>query len=137
MWTVVILIILFIVGKFLYDRNQQTIHVGRQGGMENKYKILVEKLMGGHSDTRIFQRTMDSLILGVSNAGGSTLFELLETFGNVTITWEMTSPMFGKHKLKWTFPEYMDQLEMYNQIENDLDKYQKNAINTSPFRDKR
>lgn len=136
MWTLIIIVIVLIVIKFIYDKNKQSVQIGRQGGMANKYKILVGHLMGGHSNTKIFQETSDSLSLGVSSAGGTTIFRLLQTFGKVTITWEMNSPLFGKHKLEWNFPEFMDQDEMFDRIGNDMAKYQENAIQTSPFRDK-
>lgn len=136
MWTFIIIVIVLIVGKFLYDRNQQSVQIGRQGGMSNKYRTLIAHLMGGHSNTKIFQETSDSLSLGVSNAGGSTIFRLLQTFGKVTVSWEMSSPLFGKHKLEWSFPEFMDQNEMFERIGNDMVKYQENAMQTSPFRDK-
>jgi hypothetical protein len=136
MWTFIIIIIVLIIVKFLYDKNQQSVQVGRQGGMANKYRILIAHLMVGHSNTSIFQETSDSISLGVSNAGGSTIFRLLQTFGKVTIRWEMNSPLFGKHNLEWDFSEYMDQEQMFERMGNDIAKYQENAIQTSPFRDK-
>jgi len=135
MWTFIIIIIVLIIVKFLYDKNQQRVQIGRQGGMTNKYRTLIDNLMSGHSNTKIFQETADSLSLGVSGAGGITIFRLVQTFGNITIRWKMNSPLFGKHKLKWEFPEYMDQDQMFVQITIDLAKYQENAMNTSPFKD--
>lgn len=134
MWTFIALVIVAIFAKFLYDKNKQSVQIGRQGGMSNKYKTIVAHLMGGHSNSKIFQETSDSLTLGVSSAGGTTVFRLIQTFGKVAVIWELNSPLFGKHKLEWEFPEFMDQDKMFERINDELGQYQTNAINNSPFR---
>ena len=136
MWAFLIIVVVLIVFKFLYDKNKQSVQIGRQGGMSTKYKTIVAHLMSGHSSAKIFQETSDSMTFGVSSAGGTTIFRLIQTFSKVSITWEMNSPLFGKHKLEWEFPEFMDQDKMHEKIGNDLAQYQENAIKTSPFRDK-
>jgi len=128
-------VIVFVIGKFLYDKSQQSIEVGKQGGMANKYAALIGHLLGGHQNVRIVKETSDSITVGSASAGGQTIFNLVQTFGNLTIEWKMESPMFGKHRLEWTFPEYGDQEKMIERLANDLEKYQKNIISSSPFRD--
>jgi hypothetical protein len=128
-------VIVFIIIKFLYDKSQQSIEVGKQGGMTNKYKVLINHLLGGHQNARIIKQTSDSVIVGSVSAGGQTTFDLVQTFGNLTVEWRMESPLFGKHRLEWTFPEFADQEKMMERLANDLEKYQKNVISASPFRD--
>lgn len=125
-----------IIIKFLYDRYQQSVQIGRQGGMSIKYRTLINFILNEQKNTKIYQETSDSITLGVSSAGGTTVFSLLQTFGKLSISWEMTSPLFGKHKLDWKFPEFMNQEKMFEQIANDLDNYQSNVIEASPFRNK-
>lgn len=130
MWIVIILLIVaLIIGKFFYDRNQQAAKIAKEGGMRRKYRILIEHLMSGDSRSRIFQETSDTITVGLSNMGGSTLFVLTQTFGKLTVQWKVDSPMFGKHKMEWDFPEYGDQDQMLERILNDTGKYQQNMMN--------
>lgn len=133
MWTVIIIVVVFIIGKFLYDRNKQASKITMEGGMRNKYRDLIEFLMSGDSRSKIFQETSDSITLGISNAGGTTLFILTQTFGKVTVQWKVDSPVFGKHKMEWDFQEYGDQEQMAERIANDTGKYQQNMMSTHGF----
>jgi len=128
------LVMICIIIKFLYDKNQQSIQIGKQGGMSKKYKTLHDYIINSHQNSKIFQETSDSITLGVSSSGGTTTFRLLQNFGKLSVRWEMNSPFFGKHNLDWEFPEFLDQEKMLGRIKNDLEKYQKSAINASPYR---
>ncbi|MDQ0110526.1 hypothetical protein J2T02_005679 [Chitinophaga terrae (ex Kim and Jung 2007)] len=128
MWVVIIAIIVFVIGKFIYDKGQQSNRISKEGGMVHKYKTLVQLLMRGHPNSKIFQVTEDSLLLGVSSIGGTTTYSLLQTFGKVTITWKVDSPVYGKHTLEWDFDEFMDQNKMVEKIMNDLKQYQTNVM---------
>lgn len=126
MWIVILIIVASIIGKFLYDRNQQASKINKEGGMRNKYRELIEFLMRGHSSSRFLHEDSDSITLGVSNSGGTTLFILTQTFGQVTIQWKVDSPVFGKHMLEWDFPEYGSQEMMAETMSNDIGRYQQN-----------
>lgn len=136
MVTFISLVVVAVIIKFLYDRNQQSVQIGRQGGMSVKYRTIIDFILNGHQNSKIFQETSDSITLGVSNVGGTTIFMLLQTFGKITIKWEVNSPLYGKHKLDWEFPEFMDQEKMLERIANDLEKYQRNAVEASPYRNR-
>lgn len=134
MWITIILVLaVFIIGKFLYDRNQQASKITMEGGMKNKYRDLIGLLMSGDSRSKIFEETSDSISFGISNMGGTTLFMLLQTFGKVTIQWKVDSPVFGKHKMEWEFPEYLDPEKMAERISNDTGKYQQNMMRSLGF----
>ena len=128
MWTFIILVVVFIIGKFLYDANQQSSKVKKEGGMKVKYWELIEALMSGDSRTKVFQETSNSITFGLSNAGGRTIYILTQTFGKVTIQWKVDSPVFGKHSLEWDFPEYGDQQKMVEQVINDAGRYTENIM---------
>lgn len=128
MWTIVIIVIVFVIGKFFYDKNQKDIKVKKEGGMENKYKILVNHIKSGDSRTRIYQITGDCISLGISNIGGTTIYNLVQGFGKLIVEWKMESPIFGKHRLEWTFHEFDDQNKMMERIANDLSIYQANVM---------
>lgn len=123
MLTVIIIGVIFIMFLFFIDTANQQSQISTQGGMIKKYNVLTEHFLGGHRDSKILKKTADSLLIGVSNAGGTTLFRLIQTYGNVTINWKLESPVFGRHKLEWTFPEHMSQHKMLKKIENDMFEY--------------
>ena len=56
--------------------------------------------------------------------GGTTIFTLIQTFGSLTVQWKVDSPVFGKHKIDWSFQENQDQKAMVEKIESDLLNYQ-------------
>jgi hypothetical protein len=127
-WIIIIAVIVITTGKFFYDKNQQASKIVREGGMRKKYRELIGYIMEGDSRTKIFQEDSDSISLGISSMGGTTLFILIQTFGKLTVQWKVDSPVFGKHKMEWDFPEYGDQKKMIERIMNDLSKYQSNMM---------
>lgn len=66
--------------------------------MKNKYRELIEYILSGVERSRILNETSDSIVLGILNMGGTTLFIITQTFGKVTVQWKVDSPVFGKHK---------------------------------------
>lgn len=131
MWILIVLLIIvgIIIIKFLIDRGSQSSIIKQQGGMKNKYRELIQALMMDPR-TKIFNESPDSISLGLSNMGGTTLFILTQTFGFVTVQWKVDSPVFGKHKMEWDFPENQDQRKMVEKIENDLGDYQRRIFRT-------
>ncbi len=127
-WLVLIAVICYVAFKFFRDRWKQNQRIAKEGGMVHKYRILIQHLLSGHTNSKIFQRTSDSVLLGVHNSGGTTLYSLLQTFGKISITWTMESPIYGKHKLEWNFDEYLDQSKMLERMMNDLKQYQTNVM---------
>lgn len=131
MWFIVVLLVLvFIIGKFIYDKNQQASKIAREGGMRNKYQVLIKHLISGDSRSKVYQETSESITVGLSNVGGATLFILTQTFSKLTVQWKVNSPVFGKHKMEWDFPEYADQDQIFNKILNDIEKYQQNMMSS-------
>lgn len=130
MWIIIILaiVVVIILAKFFSDKNRQADKIAKEGGMRRKYKTLVEHFLSGDTRAQVFRETSDSITVGLSNMGGTTLFVLTQTFGQITVQWKIDSPIFGKHKLEWDFPEYGDQHQMIERISNDLLKYQQNMM---------
>jgi len=134
-WIIVIGTVIFILGKFLFDTNQQANQVKKEGGMRVKYKILIDELLSGDPKTQVFKETSSSITFGLSNMGGTTLYILTQTYGKVTVQWKVNSPVFGKHSLEWDFSEYGDQHKMLERIINDIGKYQENVMTAQGFTD--
>lgn len=123
MWVIIIVIafVIYILFKFNTDRNDQSSQILEQGGMRNKYSILVQCLCADRG--QVVSERASSLTLGASSYGGSVYFVLTQTFGNLTIVWKTQSPLAGFHTLEWEFSESMDQMKMYERINTDIKDY--------------
>ena len=58
----------------------------------------------------------------------STYFDIVQTFGTVSIKWRSTSIVMGNHKLEWQFDEFMDQEKMIDKINHDIEVYMTNVL---------
>ena len=134
MWVVIIIgIVLFIILKFAIDSNKQSRQVQRQGGMQHKYRVLISHIKSGDPRVKIYKGTNSFISLGTSTIGGTTVFDISQTYGRVTIQWKIESPVFGKHNLEWEFEEYHDQDKMMEKITHDLTHYQNNVMTSQDF----
>ena len=120
MWTFIIILVVIMIGKFIYDSSKQSEQVKSEGGMREKYSTLIEYLLD-HPNSRIYQETNTFLSIGVSSAAGSTVYYLQQTYGNITIQMKIkNNPLIGNINMEWTFPESMNQRHMIQKIENDI-----------------
>lgn len=133
MGIIVVGIIVYILFLFFRDREKQKRKIALEGGMRNKYNVLVDYMLSGHQNCKIHQETADSILVGAVSYGGQTSFELVQTFGSVTIAWKAESPLFGKHKLEWQFPEYTNQEKIIRQINEELGDYYNDNTNMNRF----
>lgn len=117
-WIILIAIIVFVAFKLGSTSGQLIESVNSSGGMRMKYSKLLEWILGGHKESKIFVETRTYLRAGVSNYGGTTLFHIQQTPGNkVIIQYEIkNNPTVSPYQLQWTFPDDMDQDEMINII---------------------
>ena len=130
MWWIFLTVLIAFIGiKFLLDYNKQANYISKQGGMKRKYNVLISRLLALHEGNRIFQEGTTHVRLGYVSYGGSVIFNIVQTFGNVTIQWESNNRLFGKHKLEWDFNEFVDQDEMFNRILHDINAYSTNVMN--------
>lgn len=127
-WIIILALVAFVIFKFAVDVNKQAGAVIKQGGMRKKYSILIDYLLNANQGTRIFTETSTFITLGITGLGGSTIFNIQQTFGTVSIEWKAENHAFGKHSLKWNFNEFLDQKKMIEKIENDLGIYQSNLM---------
>lgn len=121
MW-LIIAIVIFMLIKFAADHNKQVKDVAQQGGMRVKYRTLINHLLTDDSNCRILQEKTTFILLGVSHPGNSSVFMIQQTFGTVTIEYQIKSIVFGNHKLEWTFNEYADQNKMVEKITHDIER---------------
>lgn len=123
-WIIIVAIIVFIALKIGSTSGQVVGSVNNSGGMRVKYARLLENILGGHKDSKVFVETRTYLRAGVSNYGGTTLFHIQQSTGNkVIIQYEVKdNPAVPAFQLEWVFPDDMDQNEMMVVISNDIQK---------------
>lgn len=123
-WVIVIAVVVFIAFKLGSTSGQVVGNVNSSGGMRVKYAKLLENILDGHKDSKIFVETRTYIRAGVSNNGGTTLFHIQQSAGNkVIIQYEVkNNPVVPSYQLEWTFPDDMDQDEMMAVMAMDMQK---------------
>ena len=131
-WVIVIAVVVFIAFKFGSTSGQVVGSVNSSGGMRVKYAKLLENILGGHKDSKIFVETRTYIRAGVSNYGGTTLFHIQQTTGNrVLIEYEVKdNPVVPPFQLQWTFPDDTDQDEMMIAMGVDIQKKMMQTFNS-------
>ncbi|MCH5308364.1 MAG: hypothetical protein J1E58_00780 [Prevotella sp.] len=123
MVTFIILVIILIVGKFLFDSMQQSDKMKSEGGVRKKYKVLVDSLLAADPRNKIFQETNTFVSVGISGVAGSQIFNIQATFGTVTIQMKVSNnPLLGNINMEWQFPESMNQEHMLMKMNDDINK---------------
>lgn len=86
--------------------------------MRMKYTELLEYILAGHRESRVFVETRTYIRAGVSNYGGTTLFHIQQCPGNkVMIDFEVkNNPAVKAFTLRFVFDDSMNQSDMYQQI---------------------
>lgn len=123
-WVIIVAVIVFIAFKIGSTSGQVVGSVNNSGGMRVKYARLLENILSGHKDSKVFVENRTYLRAGVSNYGGTTLFHIQQSTGNkVIIQYEVKdNPAVPAFQLEWVFPDDMDQDEMMVVISNDIQK---------------
>ena len=123
-WVIIIVIAVVVVIAFKFGSTSGQVigSVNKSGGMRVKYAKLLNNILSGHKDSKIFVETRTYIKAGVSNYGGTTLFHIQQSTDNkVIIQYEVkNNPVVPSFQLTWTFPDDMDQDEMRNVIAADI-----------------
>lgn len=127
-WIIILVVVVWMLYSFLKDNNKQADSVAKQGGMRKKYNVLITYILSGRDNCKIFHEDGTSIRVGSISAGGSTLFDITQTFGNVTIQYHSKSLALGNHNLEWEFDEFMDQNKMIEKINHDIGVYMQNVL---------
>ena len=81
MWTVIIIIAVCFIGKFVLDSINQSNDMKAQGGVRTKYAHLIQSLLDSDPRARILQETNTFVNVGISGPAGAQSFFLQQTFG--------------------------------------------------------
>ena len=122
MWGFIITIVILSFIKFAYDTAKQSSKIRSEGGVREKYAVLVDYFLYSHERCRIFQNTNTMVSVGVSGPGGSQIYYIYPSYGNVSIRMEIkNNPILGNMKMEWDFPDSMDQEIMIEKINTDIE----------------
>lgn len=122
------IIIVIMIIRFAKDSYRQSDKVTKEGGMREKYATIVNWMLNSHPDAKVSNETSTAIMVGVKGVSGTTIFDIVQTFGTVTIQYKVNNVVMGNHKLEWSFPEYDNQKEMIRKMENDISKYYENIM---------
>lgn len=126
---VLLAIAVFFLYIFFSDKKEEVVKVQNQGGLLVKYKILTNHFLNIPM-MKIEQRSSTSITMAVKEPKVVTRFIISHGFENVSVFWFHQSLGFGEHSLNWTFPEAMEQLTMIKVIDEELNRFQMNLINS-------
>lgn len=123
MWFVIGAIVIFVFAKFFWDRRKLELSIKDRGGMLIVYKELVDLLLAGHPKSKVFRESSTNITLGAVDNFTVTIFEILENFKVITITYRIKSRFFGKHMLVWEFDKMEDPEFIFFKIDSDIKAY--------------
>ena len=117
-WIFVVLACGCIAYKFFQDRNQMlNQQVDIYGGIEKKYKFLVEKLLE-EPNSKVVKVARDQIHITIEGNSTQTNFIITENFKKTEIFWVVKMAFLGTHKNKWTFNEDYPQYKMLSEIQD-------------------
>ncbi len=114
---IVIVVVVYLIGRFIYDNVKQSIQMKKQGGVATKYADLIQLLLSS-PNAEIIQKTNTYVnIYYDSKLGCPKLCQLMQSWGRLMVRIEYKkSSVFGNMTIERYFPENMDQLEMFNEL---------------------
>jgi hypothetical protein len=121
LWIIIIGIIVFIIYKFLKEReNMLKIQVDLHGGMAKKYEYIIEH-MTNYPDAKVVKVTRDHIHILARGNSTATNYFITESFNSVEIEWVGQMAILGTHKHKWSFPHNYPQEKIVEEIEEYMD----------------
>jgi hypothetical protein len=125
-WGIVLLILAFIIGKFIIDWNKQNSILLKEGGMRNKYSELIRYLYSD-SNPKVFQSDLDTYSFGWITPNADQRFFIMQTFDFVTIKWVFKGRILFLNKTitlsnEWKFPQNENQKAMAEKILTEMTK---------------
>ncbi len=117
-WVILVIIAIVIAFRIGSKSGEMISSSINAGGMRVKYAKLLEHILNGHPESKIVVETRTYLRAGVSNYGGTTMFHIQQNVGGtVLIDYEVSNnPAVPSFTLHYSFPDTMDQDEMYDRI---------------------
>ena len=118
------IIAIVIILKTISKSNEVVDHVAAHGGMREKYRILVERLLSSHPNMAVITETRTFMDIGMNNPDGSSHFYFQQVSNDaIMIQYELKGdPTMPDFKIDWTFNDSYNQEIMLLQIGKDLER---------------
>jgi hypothetical protein len=114
------LIIAIVLISFFSKREKMLTEIKSEGGIQNKYQILVSKLLQS-TNARIATKTSDEALLIIADLSrGKIKFTLFPSFTTLHIKCEINLPGYPVILTNCEFPQNMSQLTMYDKLFLDI-----------------
>lgn len=120
----IVIVVVYVLIKFFNANDEQSAKVQSVGGMKVKYATLINKIMAADPKFKIVDSGKTHITIGMSGPAASTVFDLVQTFGTITIRCIMKNAIFGDKTIEWEFNENKDQNAMFAKINADLMEHQ-------------
>lgn len=113
---IVIVVVVYLIGRFIYDSIKQSIQMKKQGGVAKKYAGLIQLLLSSQY-AEIIQKTNTYVNIYDNDLGCPKSYQLMQSWGKLMVRIEYKkSSAFGNMTIERYFPENMDQLEMFKEL---------------------
>ena len=118
-WLIIAGLVIFIIYKFLSDRNKLLDKIAREGGLKYKFRVLIEGLMEG-PNARIEEVLRDSVVITWRSPSQLHQFQIIPAFNKFEVIWKA---QLANHILenKWMFNDHDDQEIALNMIMQYID----------------
>lgn len=115
----IILIVLLIIGKFVYDWNKQNNKIAAEGGMRKKYAQFISHYES-HPNFKVMEEKPDYIVFATLHPNMQAHFKLEENFKEVIVHYKSFS-MFGNAELRRRYRVGIDQAEMFQRLNRDIE----------------
>lgn len=125
-----VLVPLIVYAIKIFRKNQQYNQILKKLSFKVKYKVLLNHILSGRTDTRIFVCSDRYIKAGVSLNGTSVFYHIGKLSGNsVSIRYEIINhPLFPNRTIRKIFPADMDQNQMLEELSSEIAKFTKSII---------
>lgn len=120
------IIILILIGIIIYivsfnkSKNELDHSIRSYGGMDLKYKRLLDNLRILNPEFKILAQTQNSITIGSLLPNGYMNFHLVHTFDKLHIRFNIKESVIGYHKFESVFHPELSQDRMFEELKQQL-----------------
>jgi len=131
LFTFLIIIIAITILRFAKDSYKDYKKVAKEGGIRNKYNVLINHFINSDPQMKIIKETNMYCYLSAQHYYACLSFRFQHTFDKINISVYINHRDLGNHKLNWVFRENMPQDDMIYHIEKRINEYMNDVTNNN------
>lgn len=131
LFTFLIIIIAITILRFTKDSYKDYKKVAKEGGIRNKYNVLINHFIDLDPQMKIIKETNMYCYLSAQHHYACLSFRFQHTFDKINISVYINHRDLGNHKLNWVFRENMPQDDMIYHIEKRINEYMNDVTNNN------